>query len=489
MHIKYYTAACGAGKSYQAARRIIATPGRYIIVRDRVEAIAEYSRQLHDMANTAGVSIPIASITAEAGQSVRLQVEDVPARYGDLPHVVVMITHKALMMCDFSGFTGWSIIIDETPVILDRQDLQTSQSRAFFEANYQLDHLTKGWSSVTLTDAGWTISPADLERDDLFRALKIFHQRVTSASILPDKANRDMARRAHDDTASQRAVIGNLSSWSDMDDGRKWSWCSVWSPMQLRAFDSVEVMANGFDKSITFDLLKRFNTGVTWEEVRLTSLRTFAPRTVRIRYYAEGHVASLSRFGSDDGAACLRAIAIHLSDRRQIWMSNDRSADALAEMGGQQLRPHQAGSNSYAGYHEATCIYAAKPSAETRSVLTLLGVEGDAWTRSYEHEAILQFCCRTSVRDPLSSETVTLTVYDRDQADYLAAYFGDQPHITVEMELVDLGFAHDAGAAPGPKAKTLTPEEAEAKRVERTRRKSDAQRRRRLKAKGEVAHV
>ena len=126
MKISYCTASCGAGKSYQAANRMLDIPGRYIVVRDRVQAIEDYARDLHRLLNSRQhLAVPVAKITSETGLSVRREVEAVPGRYNALPHIIVLITHKALMMADFSGFQGWHILIDETPVVLDRQDLRT----------------------------------------------------------------------------------------------------------------------------------------------------------------------------------------------------------------------------------------------------------------------------------------------------------------------------------------------------------------------------
>ncbi len=464
MLIKYYTAPCGAGKSYAAANRMINCPGRYLVVRDRVEAIQEYATLLSNLAFEAGVTVPLATITNKRGASVRLQVEEVPETYNVLNHVIVLITHKAMMMCDFTEFQGWSIVIDETPVVLDRQDLQTSQSTEFFARNYALEPIHKSWASVTLSREGWETTPADLERDDCFRLLRIFHERVTAATALPEDSDQRMTRRAHQHEPSRRAVVGNLLDWSDMSDGRRWTWWSLWSPHQLDAFDSVEFMANGFDQSLTFQMLRNLNPNIVWEEVKLTGGRKFAHRTVRIEYFADQHVASQTMFDSDEGKANLKAIANHLRNRNQIWMANDRHAVDMVGMGGVKLTPLQAGSNQFAGYHNAAAIYCAKPSAETRAVMNLLGVEADVWTHSNEFEPILQFMARTSVRDPQSTETVTLTVYDRDQADYLGRYFRDQPHCDVEVERVELPMT-DVVRERGRRPMDLSAAEAEAKAI------------------------
>ena len=310
--------------------------------------------------------------------------------------------------------------------------------------------------------------------------MRTFHQRVTLAGPPPENAPVKIKRVA---ATIQPAVLTNLYAWKEMEDGRQWTWFSVWSPRQLEAFESVEFFANGFDHSVTFELLRTLNPHIIWEERRLTSARTFQPRKVVIEYFAERHVASMSLFATEAGKSYLGLIRDHLANRDQIWMANERHAEELTGMGGQKLQPHQAGSNAYAGYDAATAIYAAKPSAETRGIMNFLGVDPTAWTRSYEHEAILQFACRTSVRTPESTATVHLTVYDRVQADYLTSYFREQSHCDVAMLATDLGFANVYRTVAGPRAKFLSVEEMNTKIADRRAKKSAAQRARREQAR------
>ena len=482
MRINYYTAPCGAGKTYQSSKRIVNQEGRYIIVRDRVQAILEYQTQLNAMALASGRTMLTAAITNERGKSVRLQVENLVNEYDSTPHVAVMITHKAMMMCDFSLFRDWHIIIDETPVVLDQQELKTGQSLPFFERNYELEAINEKWASVSLTRDGWNTTAADLERDDCFRLLRVFHERVTHASELPDDCNVSMVRRAHTGPAGRRAVISNLKTWGEMQDGREWTWWSLWSPRQLEAFETITIMANAFDQSMTYKILKNLHPDIEWIPIPLAQERIFDRRKVVIEFFAQNHTASRFMFGSDEGQHNLKRIAHHLQDRYQIWMANERHADHLDGMGGKQLTPQQAGSNEFAGYHSATCIYSAKPSEEVRSILEILNVESSAWVHSNEYEVILQFMCRTSIRDPQSRETVTMTVYDDAQAEYLRTYFAAQPYCDVEVVHVDLEMV-DRERKKGRPVLKLTPEEADAKAAHNRAVRAASQAARRKKAK------
>lgn len=482
MIIDYVNAPCGAGKSYQQAQFMLQQAGRYLIVRDRIEAIDEYMTLIQSMMS-GPTSIPMLKIATAPGLSVRREVERVPERFAAFDHVMVFITHKALLSCDFSAYHGWHIVIDETPVVLDHQTLATRRSVEFFSRHYDLTPTSKaGWSSVTLRREGWNTTAADMEGDELARPMRVFHERVTSASPAPETDNLPIAitRRVTPEDR-RRAVLVNLSRWEDMaDTGRTWTWWSVWSPKALEPFLSVKFMGNGFENSITFKTLRDIHPDIEWRKIDLKSSRNFALRTVEIQYFAREHIASAYLFGSERGADNLSQIARHLSGENQIWMTNEAYADALADMGGVRLSPIQAGSNKYASFDRAACMYSVKPSPETRDVLSLLGVDPSVWTASYEYETILQFVARTSLRDPLASSHLVFTVYDLAQAESLAQYMRAQSHLSVEVTPVDLGFMSWKKPAGGrPKSTISTPDEAEARKAEvRERRKLAARKRR-----------
>jgi hypothetical protein len=72
-----------------------------------------------------------------------------------------------------------------------------------------------------------------------------------------------------------------------------------------------------------------------------------------------------------------------------------------------------------------------------------------------------------------------VTVYDKEQADYLAAYSRDQPHCEVSVESIDLGFADVGRTKSGVTARVLTVDEAEAKKLARKALKTKAEQARR----------
>jgi hypothetical protein len=378
------------------------------------------------------------------------------------------MTHRALVLSDFSSFAGWHFKIDEVPGVLDRGDLRTATLRTWLEHHYHLEPIRMGWSSITLTRAGWDLAPSDFEKCDSNFPLRGLHERVTLATEPPLGLPARHLRRAMQSPRRQ-AVIVNIDDWREVEDGRTWSWWSLFSPRMLQAAASVEFLANNFSDSFSCKMWRALDRELIWNERTLLSARPFAVRPVTVRYFAQDHVASATFFESDVGKNALGLVASHLSTGERIWMANSAWADDLVGLSGERLSPRKAGSNAYAGYHEAACIYSAKPSPETRNVMALFDVDPESWTATHEYETILQFACRTSIRDPRSAAPLTFYVYDAAQADYLCSYLRKQPHVILTMELVDLGFANHRANRGGGSKKQFTEDEARERKRERMR--------------------
>ena len=75
-----------------------------------------------------------------------------------------------------------------------------------------------------------------------------------------------------------------------------------------------------------------------------------------------------------------------------------------------------------------------------------------------------------------------LHVFNRDQAEYLKAFFDAQPHILSTLEKVDLDLSTQTKKAPGRKALVLTAEEREAKIIADREKRKIAMRERRATA-------
>jgi hypothetical protein len=452
----------GAGKTEDAIARIVAKKVKVLFVTERIESFPELRNRIGKAAARVGSSPRIREIhaaTPNRGRSVITEVESLPEFYLTTDHVIVMITHAAMLRADYEGFSGWEMVIDEVPNFLASQTVSTSLDRPYFERFYQLSELSGPWSAVTLTDDGRKLSAAHVRDDDSHSYLSNFHQRVIEAS----------RPNAH------RQVLCNLPHFGGMEDRAvSWIWASTFSMLQLKHFDRVELLGNRFLSNIATRLVK-FLDGEQVEWIKLPNLksaRPYARRNVHIHYFSERPGSASWLTGS--GADLIKEIGCYLSKAlptgRSIWSTNNCLRELLdAQLdSGDYVRPRQAGTNQYQRLSSAAIIYTAKPSPEMEGLLVALDQNRSAWIESVEHEAVLQFLTRTSIRDPQSSAPVDLYVFDKAQAEYLATYFSSLGHASISLTQVPLKTPIPSKMTPGRKRKKLSAEEAEA-RAERTK--------------------
>lgn len=471
----YYDAPCGVGKTYNSFRTIVNQGGRHIFVVDRREVMPERVRLLEEIALEAGR--PITTKTIFSGddrkgieQGVRDQVEslatsDLPADY------VAIITHEAMRMSSFEDFEGqgWLIWIDEVPDILDKVEHSLLHVWPLLEGWYDLEPVNKKWSSVTLRE-GADVTLATLAQDDAIQMLRPFHRRVEEAKAGMGRERTEDGKPIH----FRRTVLADIQKWSDLDYKRRdLVWFSLWSPLHVRYFDRVTFLANAFTHSSAFKIMRAVWPSIEWQALPIRDDRTWVKRRVFIHYYAEDHEARRSYFDDEDGRENLRAVAADISKRvpapDHIFMGHDREDEVLAAIRGTRLSPKKAGTNAYAHITHASCLYTVKADNPLRTIYHVLGVDPHQHTVSSEYEVILQFMCRTSIRNPDDGRDVHLTVYDRAQAAYLLDYFDRDPrgYVSASLELHDLGFAGVARCStPGRKPKRLTPAEQAQKLVD-----------------------
>ncbi|MEQ1538699.1 MAG: hypothetical protein ABL928_07220 [Sphingorhabdus sp.] len=187
------------------------------------------------------------------------------------------------------------------------------------------------------------------------------------------------------------------------------------------------------------------------DDVEWTDLTPLGPqcssrsRSVRINYFSEYRRASRTLFESTNGQEMFRSIgehiAMNLGEDDYIWSGNEGSVKPQLSLDpSKYLLPKQAGTNRYRHISNAAIIYAAKPCANLRSLLNACDIEPESWTESVECETILQFVTRTSVRDPYSTASVSLWVFDRWQAEYLYEYFEQLPYTEPSLQCVAYRF-------------------------------------------------
>lgn len=485
MNIYYDESPAGSGKTERAINKLVSIERQYVFVTERKESFAELNERIRTKAhamNTRPIILQIHSGMNLQTGSVTKEVEGLPRRCTNRVHVIVLITHAAFLRSNFAEFSGWHIVIDEVPSFLDFEEKVTHLDSAFFQRHYRLEKVSENWHSVSPTRVGSALTAADVRADDSHAHLVNFHNRVLEAHR----------------SESRRHVLCNLPDWSAMQDRKvRWCWASAFSFLALAAFERIEVLGNRFRCNIG-SIITQFLDGEEVEWVQLPPISracTFHMRSVHVRYFSD-RPASKTFFGSPEGQSTLRQMGQYLREampsERSIWSANDTSNGAaptprkLLNLDERSyLSPRQAGTNRHAALNKAAIVYAAKPAPNLQNLLHALGIETAAWTRSTEHEAILQFVTRTSVRDPLSAQSIHLYVFDNEQAAYLADYFGRLSHVAIDVSRVDLPVEIPPRKRGGRPRISRTPEDqriwiAERKRRERERKRLARDRGRRL---------
>lgn len=486
--IHYSAERCAAGKSYSQRERIVTTPGLHILAVDRREMIEQTIRNLRDQADKAGTTPFIRAIFSSEGKfaggsaNVRVDIEALPTIYST-GHVVIVTTHTALQISDLSKFAGWRCYIDETPSAFLRETLKTpALGSAWFAARYDLIPDPAGRAFSTVRPREGAPTNKSVRSDTAIRSLENFHSRVTAYVEADEKKGRK--------EADHNPVYVDLTTWDDMDtDGLEWTWHSLWLPTALSAFDRIEVVGNAFLESITYMIwLNRCGIAedgqapkVVFTPLPVLPARPFAVRPVEIRYFAEGHTCSTTFLDSDQGRANLaRAVDylcetddtgqfVNVDPSAHIWMTNTKRQSSLAAIPGLMLQPQQSGSNSYASFTHATMLYSAKPSPSEISIFESMNITADQATRARETETLIQFANRIG-RQADDTRKLTITVYDRRQAEDLQAYFDSVGHFSTGLVLIDLGFADVVRRKPGRPKKVkpvLTPAQLEQAAIEK----------------------
>lgn len=483
----------GQGKTERAINSITNRKCKVLFITERINSFGELKVWMNKHAAINGTAPVIETISSDNSDrlgSVSRLIEALPDRHRWQEHVIVIATHAAMLRSDFRDFGDWEIIVDEVPAFLDFEEKRTHLDAAFFEDHYLLEHFQDSWSAVTATPAGLALSPSDVGADQSHDHLAVFHRRVLEAS----------------QDCSRRFVLCNLPEWSAMKNRKvQWGWASAFSLWELAPFKRITLLGNRFRSDIGCRISEALNLDeIEWEELpSLKGKRQFQGRRVHINYFSEDRQAARNLFELDAGQVMLGEIGKRLSKElgghAHIWTANNKPSankrgvptptEILGDAGldGQRyLKPKQAGTNRHQKVSHAAIIYSAKASSAQASLLKVLQIEREAWEQSIEHETILQFVTRTSIRDADNCSPVHLWVFDRAQALYLKDYFDGLDYVTASVALVEEGPAIPGKEKRGPKPKDRSPkEQAEHDREKRAkdaaRKRADRARKRALK--------
>lgn len=419
----------GCGKSRYLRRLMIQQPRRYLYALPTTLLLNEALESIADMAGGAGRQPPpMVSITSKvpgAGKVAR-RLEECAADHATAPHVVVLCTHEGLMSADLQAFVGWTLFIDEVPTIVEGGVFTTPLSAPLFNSLYRLDPVDDtGWS--VLTARASEPSAQTIAKDTLLRPLARLHRRALESS---------------------RPVLADLTDWSEMGEREAWSWWSMWEIGKTAAFAEVRLVGNAVGSSLTKQAIEQWTKvdgDVQFEHFDLPSFSVVrASRKATVHYFTE-HPGNTVFWERDEGRRCVAAIAAwvkqHAPANDLLWSGNKTIIEQWSAAGvhGKQEQPMLAGINAYRNLTWAAILFSAKMQPSERVAMRLFEPDAEAVRRSREFETILQFAFRTALREEAFNGHIHIVVYDRQQAEFIAAFLQERGLAEAEAQYEDIG--------------------------------------------------
>jgi hypothetical protein len=426
----------------EASRR----PARYLFASPTIDLINEQAKALRERAS----DFVVEAIHSRSGAraSVERRVDDL-LRYPADAHVVALVTHEALMNIDLSNFTGWHARIDEPPHAVKSGVIDIADSVAYFRSRFELDPISgTEWSTLKSTaHMSWRT-----------------HAKDTLAGKLTNF--RKLAENPH-------GLFVKLTSWADAVT-RPVDWFSAWTPLALRAFESVVVAGAGYGTSIGYRVAQEWFSGqIEFEAAQMAYVRTGQP-TVSIHYFASKHQGSTTFWESDAGKSCLVKVCKWFEDSRRevgFWSGNSVVRTIFHDrIGGERTLPKVAGINALRDHTSCAILYSSKAIPDDRVLEPLFPIGEDEIRRAREDEDIFQFVYRGSIRNPEYAGPYSIYLYSLDQAQRLANRLRESGLHQVEVVAVhDAGLMEHERESIGRGPTALTPEQ----RLARQARKRD----------------
>ena len=409
MRVHVLSGTPGAGKSTAMLVNAAEHEGRYLFAVPSILLLEEQAKRLEDIAPSATV-VRIHSRSGVRG-AVKRQIADLLDQSGS--HVVGFITHEGLLDADLSQFVGWHARIDEPPHGFHRGHIRIEESLPYFMAKFDLDPVGQGsrWSQLKPRAS---ISWPKVQSDTLAKDLVDF---------------RKLAARP-------QGIFVDVASWEETSH-RPVTWFSLWTPLQLRSFESVVVAGAGYLTSLAYCACREiFGDDVGFDTSDMSEPRSAQPR-ITVHYFTLGHEGSTVYWNTDEGRSCLvstckwfERTATHIG----YWSGNEVVRLLFHDrIEGERVSPKVAGLNSLRQHDSCLFLYSSKAQPNDVKLHDLLTMTDEDVRRAREDEDILQFAWRGAIRNPDYDGPYDIYLYSRDQAEQLASTLQTAGFLTVEL--------------------------------------------------------
>lgn len=404
LHCRALVGAPGSGKTTMMLDEIAAQPGRYILAAPRCDLLAEHMIRLQALAARHGTSPTLQTIHSHQGAhgAVGRRVAEAIASCQASSHVVLAITHAALLALDGALLAGWHVRIDEVPdtaVLSGRVCIRTSWPS--LAAQYALEPAGVPGRSLIRPRADVDALPLSAVTSDVGQELVDLHRAIATPT---------------------RTVMVDIEAWADASlAGRQVSWWSIWSLDALAGCQSLVLTGASYVGSLLQRVMAASQrVTISLEEVG-TGVRTGDP-SIRIHYFT-GHAGSTTWWQTDEGSRCLVEISRHLESIgfRGYWACNEAIIPYFRHRfgGAAACAPKQAGSNALRQHTTCAMIYSGKAQGGDEPIIDVLGLDRDDIRSAREDEDIFQFALRGAIRDADYGGSYDIYLYEVAQAERL----------------------------------------------------------------------
>jgi len=415
MKVTVLTGPQGSGKSTVMREEVIAQPGLYLFASPTHELIDEQVAAFNSEAR----GLKLWAVHSKTGGKGKVEErldharsEIVRERHN---HAVILTTHDAMMGSDLSAFAGWHARIDEAPAAVQAGSFNISEVRAALKERFTL-HTKPGhdWASLTINGdkPSWKRLQGTLGANELVEFYK--------------------------QAANPARVFVRTPDWDALDDI---DWFSMWTPLELAGFASVQIAGSSYTNSVGYlGAQALYEDLLAFEERDVPVVRKGQP-SISIHYFTEGHRGSTTFWGKTEGRLQIKHVCDHLAKtlpKVSFWSGNIVVQHLMEHrIKGELIAASAAGLNKHRRKQHCAIIFSGKATKADRGMMKVFGLTDDDIERAREDELIRQFAMRGAIRDPVFDGTYDIYVYEKVQAERLKGHFEDLLFTQVEMVGVD----------------------------------------------------
>jgi hypothetical protein len=452
VQLEVLTGPQGGGKSEAMRKETIQNGGLYLFALPIKELIDEQSADFFRDAPT----LHTVKVYSEPGKSAtgkRLDAarKDIESR--GLTDAVIFTTHATLMEHPLEGFENWHARVDEAPGAVQAGKFNIAVSlRRWFNETFSLHGGDEyEWSAVSLKieKPNWKAVEQDTGAKPLVEFIK--------------------------QAAQPERVFVKANTWDERDE---FEWFSMWSPLALANFKTIQVAGSSYTESVGFQAAKSLYgelLGVQFREIR--PQRTGQP-DIKIHFFTRGHDGTTAFWKGHEGLRSLVPVTDFLASKLppdSFWSGNKIVETVMmGRLKAQFIQPMAAGLNKFRASNSCAIIFSAKATPADKPLIEVFGLSEQDIERARETEAIRQFAMRGAIRNSDYAGPYDIYVHTEKQAERLKEFLTEIDFTTIEIVAVDEAEIMDL-ARPKTERNKLTEKEkadrAEARRAKDTARK------------------